>query len=72
MGTIMLAVGLADFEKEYDTFPRGAHDDLLDSLASLESIVTYPIERKVTREPTPNDPDYEKWYIANKLGRTNY
>ena len=72
MGTIMLAVGLADFEKEYDTFPRGAHDDLLDSLASLESIVTYPIERKVTREPTPADPDYEKWYIANKLGRTNY
>lgn len=71
MGTILLAQGLADFEKEYDTFPRGAHDDILDALASLESIVTYPTERKTFHEPTPADPDYEKWYIANKLGKTN-
>jgi predicted phage terminase large subunit-like protein len=71
MGTIMLAQGLADFEREYDTFPRGAHDDILDALASLDAIVTYPIERKVFREPTPADVDYEKWYIANKLGKGN-
>lgn len=72
MGTILLAQGLDDFEKEYDTFPRGANDDLLDSLSGIQSIVTYPIERKTLREPTPADPDYEKWYIANKLGKSNY
>lgn len=72
MGTILLSQGLGDFEKEYDTFPRGSHDDILDALASVENIVTYPIERKTFREPTPADPDYEKWYIANKLGKSNY
>lgn len=72
MGSILLSQGMSELEKEYDTFPRGAHDDVLDALSGIENIATYPIERKVTREPTPNDPDYEKWYIANKLGRTNY
>lgn len=71
MGSLLLSTGLVDFEREYDTFPRGAHDDLLDALASIENIVTYPVERKTIREPTPADPDYEKWYIANKLGRAN-
>ena len=68
-GTILLTQGLEDLLRELDEFPRGAHDDVLDALASLESIVTYPVERKTFNEPSPNSYDYEKWYIQNRLGR---
>jgi predicted phage terminase large subunit-like protein len=73
-GTLMLAKGLNDFEMEYSQFPRGAHDDLLDSLQYMEKIVSYPPkERKRYEPPTPNDPGYESWYIKQKLrtARTN-
>lgn len=67
-GTLLLAKGLADFEMEYSQFPRGAHDDLLDSLQYMERIVSYPPkERKRYEPPTPNDPGYESWYIKQKL-----
>lgn len=64
-GTILLTQGCEDLLRELDEFPRGAHDDVLDALASIESIVTYPRERKVISEPSPNSYDYEKWYIEN-------
>lgn len=67
-GTLLLAKGLADFEMEYSQFPRGAPDDLLDSLQYMERIVSYPPkERKRYEPPTPNDPGYESWYIKQKL-----
>lgn len=67
-GTIYLAQGLQDLELELLEFPRGAHDDMIDSLASLESIIHYPQKAKVFNgQPQPNDPGYESWYIRNKL-----
>lgn len=64
-GRILLAPGMTDFEDELDSFPRGTHDDILDALASLEEIVYYPERRKeILEQPhSPNDPNYEKWYI---------
>lgn len=65
-GRILLAQGLTDFEMEYDQFPRGSHDDLLDSLSQLEQIVYYPqLKEEKMNEPPPTDPRYEKWYIQN-------
>jgi predicted phage terminase large subunit-like protein len=67
-GSLFLTQGLHDLEMEIAEFPRGAHDDILDSLASLESIVVYPQKiRKTNAPPHPNDPGYESWYIRNKL-----
>lgn len=64
-GRIDIFPGMIDFEDEYDSFPRGTHDDILDSLASLEELVFYPEKEKVSLEQphSPNDPLYEKWYI---------
>lgn len=63
-GHILINRGLHDFEMEYSTFPRGSHDDILDALASIEDIAFYPQpERKPTREPNANDPDYESHFI---------
>jgi len=65
-GKLLVAQGLTDFEDEYSTFPRGAHDDILDSLASIEDVVFYPEKKEVTIEK-PNsatDPGYERWYIS--------
>jgi predicted phage terminase large subunit-like protein len=66
-GRINLAQGMTDFEDEYSSFPRGSHDDILDALASLEEIITYPEKKEPTLEqPTSqSDPNYEKWYIQN-------
>ncbi len=66
-GRVYLAQGLTDLEDEYSSFPRGVHDDLLDSLASLEELVFYPQKPKVNEDepPPPNDPKYESWYIKN-------
>ena len=71
MGSLFLTQGLEDLQKELDEFPRGAHDDVLDALSGIESIVHYPRERKVFNEPSPQDPGYEKWYIENVLRRRN-
>lgn len=72
-GHIMLAQGLHDFEIEYAQFPRGGHDDLLDSLSYCDKIVYYPnkFERGTNEPPPTNHPDYEKWYISNKLSPRN-
>ena len=56
--------GLLDFEEEYLAFPRGAHDDIMDALASLEEMVYYPEkeEKKLEQPHSQNDPAYEQWY----------
>lgn len=61
---IYLAPGLIDLENELASFPRAAHDDLLDALASLEEIVSYPVkqENKDVR-PGIHEAGYEKWYL---------
>lgn len=70
-GTIFLNSGLNDLELELAKFPRGRHDDIIDSLASIESIVHYPQpERKKNVDPNPNDPGYESWYIQKLIKRS--
>lgn len=67
-GRIKIAKYLYDFENEYFHFPRSAHDDILDSLSHMEELVYYPDQAKgENRDPAPNSPEYEKWYIANKF-----
>jgi hypothetical protein len=56
--------GLVEFEDEYSKFPRGSFVDILDALADAQELVTPPgQERKRDEPPSPNHPDYEKWYI---------
>lgn len=63
-GHIHLAKGLEDLKTEALKFPRGAHDDLLDSLSYIEQIVRYPEPLRGNNEaPAPNSPEYEPWYI---------
>lgn len=63
-GTIFLNQGMDTFEQELLRFPRGNHDDMIDSLAMIEKIVIYPEERKVIRGPAINNAqEYEKHYI---------
>jgi len=65
-GYTFLNKGLHDLELELATFPRAKHDDLLDALSSLESVVFYPSKPKVTpRTPQAGDKDYERHYIDN-------
>lgn len=63
-GHIFLNKGLTYLELELLQFPRGAHDDIIDSLASIEQIA-FPPEKPKEFETKPhvNDPKYEKWYI---------
>lgn len=67
-GSLFLGPACQPLEDELSTFPRGAHDDCLDSLASLEDIVFYPNKRTVDETPHPNDPGYESWYRKQRLG----
>jgi len=66
-GQILLAQGLVDLEMELSQFPRGSHDDLIDALSQIESIVSYPEkENQDDKEPTPANADaYEAWYRRN-------
>lgn len=45
-GRLFVKPGMVAFEDEYHSFPRGAHDDILDAVASLEEIVYYPEKEK--------------------------
>lgn len=72
-GRYFIKKGLTDFEDELLTFPRGAHDDIIDSVASLEKIIVAPEKEKLhDRQPNPADAqDYESWYrrqLAQKGG----
>lgn len=71
-GTLYLSQGLYDLELELGEFPRGAHDDLLDALSSIDQIAVYPQkERPKNVAPHPNDPGYESWYIKQLVKRNN-
>lgn len=72
-GRMFVARGMKDFEDEYFTWPRGKFDDILDSLCSIENILVYPEEKKneIERPNSPNDPNYEKWYIRHLSTRTD-
>lgn len=61
---IFLNKGLNDLELELMMFPRGAHDDLIDSLSSIAEIAFSPTAEKLwDKPPPPNHPDYERYYI---------
>lgn len=68
---MFLSPGLQDLELELLQFPRGSHDDLIDALASIESIAFAPDDKpeELKKPHSPNDPTYEQWFIQNKLKR---
>lgn len=69
---IFLNRGLTDLELELLQFPRGAHDDLIDALASIEYIYYPPDkDKEFDKKPAANSPDYERWYIHNLRSREN-
>lgn len=71
-GSLYLSQGLHDLELELAQFPRGAHDDLLDALASIAEIATYPVEKRIQHAPPlPNEAGYESWYIRNLIRERN-
>lgn len=70
-GTLFLAGNQHDLEMELAQFPRGAHDDILDALASIEDIVHYPAPlRRRNEPPNPSDPRYEEWFRRNAFRRS--
>lgn len=73
-GRILINRGLQDFEQEYTDYAgeRSKHDDLLDALSSVESLITYPtIDKEEIKDLTPNHPDYERMYRL-KLQRGDF
>lgn len=69
-GTLLLTQGMHDLEIELGQFPRCNHDDILDSLASVFEIVSYPTDtRRVLDEPSPADTGYESHYIEKLIRR---
>ena len=72
-GRIRLNQGLVDLETELLSFPRGKHDDIIDSLAMIDTIAYAPSKDKPDgKRPAPNSPGYESWYIneLKKKGQT--
>ena len=71
-GRVYLNKNLNDLELELLTFPRGAHDDLIDSLAYISSIAfPPPKEKEWAKPPAPNHPDYERYYISKLQKKQN-
>lgn len=70
---VFLNQGLQDLELEMLQFPRGAHDDLIDSLAGMEYLAHAPDDRdEVMKKPhSPSDPSYETWYRQNLIRSNN-
>lgn len=70
---ILLAPGLLALEDELASFPRGAHDDVLDALASLEELVFVPQKEstELKKPHSPSDPNYERWLIQ-QMGKGQY
>ena len=67
-GQISIRKGMLDFEKEYLDYAgeRSKHDDMLDALASVEPLITYPSrENEEIKQVASNHPDYEHWYRHN-------
>lgn len=71
-GHVLLNQGMGDFEKELLQFPRGAHDDIIDSLSQIETIVHYPQKvRKVNDEPHHLSSEFESNAIRKYVERAN-
>lgn len=69
-GRILLNQGLHDFEAELMQFPRGSHDDMIDALAQIDSILYLPsTPKEETHGHNPNHPDYEREYIRKLTQR---
>lgn len=68
-GRYYLKQGLVFLEDELLTFPRGAHDDIIDSLSSMEKIIVQPSkESQQDAQPNPaNADEYEKWFRRKGL-----
>jgi predicted phage terminase large subunit-like protein len=64
---LFLKHGMFDLETELLTFPRQAHDDIVDALAHMDAIITYPEEERIedVRPNSPADPRYENWFRKN-------
>ena len=72
-GHIYISQGLHDLEMELLTFPRGAHDDLIDALASMNTIIIAPERERVSdKPPHPSSPQYESWVIRQKQKGVRY
>ncbi len=68
---ILVKQGLTEFEDEYFKFPRGSFVDIMDALASIGEIAFPPSkEKEIEREPSPNSPHYEQWFIRKRLAET--
>ncbi len=69
---ILVKPGLIDFEDEYQKFPRGTFVDILDALSSIEEF-SYPPEpeKKFKKQPAPNSPEYESWFIHHLKSKDN-
>lgn len=71
-GRIFIKQGLDDFEDQYLKFPKAQHDDILDSLSSIEEIAYPPqIKKETPRDPHPSTAEYEKRVIQNLVRRAN-
>lgn len=71
-GGISIKRGLDSFEDEFSTFPRGEHDDILDSLASIDELITIPSVKgkdDSDRIENPHDPEYERQVIRDLVKR---
>lgn len=65
-GRILLKQGFKDLEDELLSFPRGAHDDICDALALIDSIAFYPESEKtkpIEKPHSAHDPNHERWVI---------
>lgn len=73
-GHVFFNQGLTDLELELLQFPRGSHDDVVDALAYIEYIASYPDKKKeeLTKPHSPSDPRYEMWAIQQKLRRASH
>jgi predicted phage terminase large subunit-like protein len=70
-GSLFLSHACKDLEDEMSFYPRAAHDDCLDSLASIKDVVFYPEKRTRNERPPTNDPNYERWYIQQLASGKN-
>lgn len=74
-GFVHFPIGPAmdDVKRELLQFPSGAHDDIIDSLASCESIMTYPNEERGPQyeQFNPHNPGYERNVIDSLVRRAN-
>lgn len=71
-GRILFAQGLHDLEQEMLQFPRGSHDDLLDSLSQQETIVYYPTQEVPLDDGTnPHSAQFERKNLERLIERAN-